>query len=230
MALVDLDLALGDVAVSLRLAPGPGVQEALDAGAALDADRLRQLVAPVSPGLGVLAAPAWPGTGPVRGADVVRLLDLLAGLVDHVVVDTSSSLDEVTLAALDRSDTVLLVTTPDAPALRHLARTLGELGRRAGGTARAVVVLNRADARVGVDVRALERTGGARVAARLPSSRDVPASVNRGVPLVSTSPDHPVSRAVRDLVVRELLVRRPPAVVDLREPRDAPGRSRAAVR
>jgi pilus assembly protein CpaE len=62
-----------------------------------------------------------------------------------------------------------------------------------------VVVLNRADAKVGLSGADIERVIRAPIAALVPSSRDVPVSVNRGVPIVVDNPGHPVSSAIREL-------------------------------
>ena len=40
------------------------------------------------------------------------------------------------------------------------------------------------------------------ISAHMPSSRDVPISINRGVPIVVDNPRHPVSKAIRDLALR----------------------------
>ena len=67
------------------------------------------------------------------------------------------------------------------------------------------MVMNRADSKVGLAVGEVEKTLGHRVVAEMPSSRDVPASTNRGVPLVLEQPRHPVTLALRDLA-RRLIV------------------------
>jgi pilus assembly protein CpaE len=48
----------------------------------------------------------------------------------------------------------------------------------------------------------VERAVGSRMAVLMPSSRDVPVSVNRGVPLALGKPRHSVSRAIGTLAER----------------------------
>lgn len=224
VVLVDLDLLLGDVAVVLHLFPTATVADAA-AVRDLRADDLRALLTPHSPGLRTLLAPLHPrSAGSVTPALVGRVLELLVEEVDHVVVDTSTSLDALALAAMDRSEAVVLLATLEIPALKHLARTLETLEELGHPSQRWKVVVNRADSRVGVDVREVERTLGRPVSARVPSSLDVPGSVNRGVPLVLESPTHPVSRAVVGFAERELVGPGSPRVVDLR--RDGPATAR----
>jgi len=62
-----------------------------------------------------------------------------------------------------------------------------------------VVVLNRADAKVGLTGADIERVIRVPIASHVPSSRDVPISVNKGVPIVLDNPGHAVSNAIREL-------------------------------
>jgi pilus assembly protein CpaE len=41
---------------------------------------------------------------------------------------------------------------------------------------------------------------------QIPSSRDVPAAINRGVPIVLDDPKHPVSMAIRSFAERQVAV------------------------
>ncbi|MDH4159736.1 MAG: hypothetical protein OEV62_05715, partial [Actinomycetota bacterium] len=41
--------------------------------------------------------------------------------------------------------------------------------------------------------------------AQIPSSRDVPASINRGVPIVLDDPKHPVSLAIKQFAQRSVI-------------------------
>jgi pilus assembly protein CpaE len=63
-------------------------------------------------------------------------------------------------------------------------------------------VLNRADSKVGLALNEVEKTLKAPIIAQIPSSRDVPASINRGVPIVLDDPKHPVSLAIKAFAER----------------------------
>ena len=219
---VDLDLELGDVAVALRpAAPAAALATSAAGRRAWTPSALRALLA-------VLPRPrrCWPparraGAATVAGRVVVRVLDLLAGHVDHVVVDTSSVAGRGHAgrarplrrrAAADRRWT--------SPALRHLARTLAALLRSAAPPGPGVVGAQprRLPRRGWTCARWSARPGPARPR-RLPEQpRRARVGQPRACPWCCTTPGHPVSLAVRDLVARELLPREP-RVVDLREPR-----------
>jgi pilus assembly protein CpaE len=61
-------------------------------------------------------------------------------------------------------------------------------------------VLNRSDSKVGLSLSEVEKTLRAPIVAQIPSSRDVPASTNRGVAIVSDDPKSPVSIAIRSFI------------------------------
>ncbi len=64
--------------------------------------------------------------------------------------------------------------------------------------------MNRADSKVGLDAREVEKTLGVPVIGNIPSSRVVPAATNRGVAIVTDQPKHAVSIAFNRLIAQEI--------------------------
>lgn len=198
VCLVDLDLAFGDVAIALQLFPAHTIADALPLAETLDAPALLALLTPHSPGLTTLVAPVEPGTAESIPATLIgQVLDLLRDRFDYIVVDTPPAFDDHVLAAFDRSDIVALIATLDIPALKNLKLTLETLELLNYPRERWRVVINRADSKVGLALSEVEKTLRAPITAQVASSRDVPASINRGVPIVLDDPKHPVSAAIR---------------------------------
>jgi pilus assembly protein CpaE len=214
VCLLDLDLRFGDVASALRLRPQRSLVDAVQADrGTLDAAAVAALVTPFRPGLDCILAPVGPGEPErVRPELVGDLLAVLPSIYDYIVVDTPAELSATVLCALDAADHHLLVTTPEIPALRSLRRTLDILDLLAYSRRTRWVVLNRASARTGLSVSDVEDAVRGPVAASIPASQDVPASVNRGVPLAATQPHHTVTRAIRRLAETRLTAagREPP--------------------
>ncbi len=212
VCLVDLDLAFGDVASSLRLEPGPSLIDAVTAQGTLVPAAVPSLLTPFRPGLDCILAPVRPGQAEkVPATAVGELLTVLSGLYDHTVVDTPGQLSANVLAALDASHHHVLLTTPEVPALKNLRLTLDMLDMLSYDPQARSIVFNRSDSQVGLVAADIERVVKSQIAAYVPSSRDVPASINRGVPLVVAQPDHPVSRAVRRFAVARLAAPQSPA-------------------
>ena len=198
VCLVDLDLAFGDVAIALQLFPAHTIADAVPLADSLDAQAVASLLTPHSPGLTTLVAPIEPGMAESIPASLVtRILEILKQEFDYVVVDTPPAFDDHVLAAFDQSDLVALLATLDIPALKNLKLTLETLDLLNYPRERWRLVLNRADSKVGLALSEVEKTLKAPIAAQIPSSRDVPASINRGVPIVLDDPKHPVSMSIK---------------------------------
>jgi pilus assembly protein CpaE len=222
VCLVDLDLSFGDVAIMLQLIPKRSLADAISMTGRLDETGLRSLLTPYRPGVDTLLAPAGPADGERIGRDLVsEALQVARRMFDYVVVDTPPYFSEPVLAALDLSQRYVLVATPDIPALKNLRLTLDMFDLLKYPPERRIVVLNRADARVGLTSGDIQRVIGAPIAGRLPSTRDVPVSINRGVPLVADSPKHPVSRSIDELIRAHL------PTLEYAAPDDGPRRKRA---
>jgi pilus assembly protein CpaE len=185
-------------------------------GDRLDETGFRSLLTPYAPGVEALLAPS----GPTDGEHVTRelvgeLLRLARAAFDYVVVDTPPQFTDHVLAALDASHQYVLIATPDVPALKNLRITLDMFDLLDYPRDARLVVLNRADAKVGLTPADIERVIRVPIAARIPSSRDVPISVNKGVPIMTDSPGHGVSRALREFAQARLV----PADAEAARPR-----------
>jgi pilus assembly protein CpaE len=208
VCLVDLDLAFGDLALMLDLAPTRTLAAAVPVADRIDEVGFRTLLTRHRSGVDVLLAPVQPAEAEQIGRDLVaEVLHLARGMFDLVVVDCSSAFNDQTLAALDAAHHHVLITTPELPALKSLRVTLDTFDLLDYHRDRRTVVLNRADSKVGLTTKDVERAVRIPVSAHIPSSRDVPTSINRGVPIVLEQPNHPVSAAIRELADKRFIRR-----------------------
>jgi pilus assembly protein CpaE len=208
VCLVDLDLTFGDVAIMLQLVPKRSLADAVPMAGRLDDTAVRSLVTPYAPGLDTLLAPPGPAEGERVGRELVsEILKIVKRMYDYVVVDTPPFFSDQVLAALDLSQWYILLATPDIPSLKNLRLTLDMFDLLEYPKSQRIIVLNRSDSQVGLTQADIDRVVRAPIAGRVPSTRDVPISINRGVPLMVDSPNNPVSRYIRE--VRERIVDRP---------------------
>ncbi|HEX8627000.1 MAG TPA: P-loop NTPase, partial [Catenuloplanes sp.] len=201
--LVDLDLQFGDVAIMLQLSPERGVADAIPMAGRLDEAAVRSLITPYRPGVDALLAPPGPAEGDHVTRDLINeLLQVARTMYDFIVVDTPPYVSDQVLAALDLTDWFVLLVTPDLPTLKSVRLTLDMFEMLGYPAERRLTLLNRADSQVGLTIADIEKAVGSPMSVHMPSSRDVPVSVNRGVPLAADKPGHPVSRAMRELANR----------------------------
>jgi pilus assembly protein CpaE len=196
--LVDLDVQFGDCASALGLAPEYTLPDAVRGPASEDTMVLKTFLTQHPSGLYAVCGAESPAAGDtVTGEDVTRLLTSLAREFRYVVVDTAPGLSEQTLAALDRASDVVMLTSMDVPGVRGLRKELDVLRELTMIPAGRHVVMNFADPKGGLSVRDVELAIGTGVDVVLPRSKYVPASTNRGVPIIE-------SGSRRDPMVKEL--------------------------
>jgi pilus assembly protein CpaE len=197
VCLVDLSLAFGDVGITLQQHPNRTVVDALSFGEELDSIKVASIVTHYTPGLDCILAPIAPGDADrVPPALIAQILTILTEMYDYIVIDTPPQFSEHVLVAFDAAHHHILITTPEVPALKNLRLTLDMLDLLSYETATRHILLNRADADVGKGAVDVERVAKGPIAVHVPSSREVPASINRGKPLTAEQPEHPVSRAI----------------------------------
>jgi Flp pilus assembly CpaE family ATPase len=206
VCLIDLDLAFGDVAISVQLDPLRTMLDALPMAGHLDTTGAASLLTRYRPGLEMLLAPVTPGDAEkITPAMVRELLTVLQGMFDYVVVDTPAQFSEAVLTAMDASAHHVLLTTPDVPALKNLRVTLDTFDMLSYSPEIRSIVLNRSDAKVGLTAEDVIRVVRSPIEAHVPSSRDVPISINKGVPITLDNPAHPVSQAITRFARQRLI-------------------------
>jgi pilus assembly protein CpaE len=203
VAIVDLDLQFGDVAAALALAPAQGMADVARAPVPVDATTLKVFLTPHPSGLFALCAPDTPAEGDEVGYEhAVHALRTLASAFPTVIVDTPAGLDEHTLAAIEQSTDLLFVCAMDVAAVRSLRKEIDALDQLGMTTARRHLVLNRADARVGLEVGDVQAVLGMGIDAAVPESRSIPLSLNSGTPIVAQEPRSPAARSLQQLAGR----------------------------
>jgi len=196
VVLIDLDLQFGDAGSALGMGPVSTVADAARADGALDSTSLKVFLEVRPGGVYLLAGPHFPAEADDIDAPAVgRMIDILAGEFDYVVVDTASGLDEYGLAAADRASDLILVCATDVPSVRGLRKALDAFDLLGMTRQRRHLVLNRANANVGLSAKDVESTLGVRFDAAIPSSRSVPISTNQGSPVVESDPRSVVAKA-----------------------------------
>lgn len=196
--LVDADLQYGDALVFLNQPVKFSIADLVGTADHLDSDLMREILQVHESGLRLLAAPPTPEGGSRLSAnELSKILDFLRGEFAYLVVDTASSLDEITLTVLEMADAILTVVTPEITAIknaRHLADALDAVGVSRD---RLIAVLNQVGRKDDISARSVNEHLRLEVAAEIPYDRAVVLhSINRGRPLVLDGRGHPLTRAM----------------------------------
>jgi pilus assembly protein CpaE len=182
VGIVDLDLQFGDVGVALDLRSANSVVDLVTHADSIDDPLIDDIFVRHESGLRALVAPE--NIGMLESLDPQRLVRSVETLRDHfgfVVCDLWSSLDELTLAILRVADRIVLVTTPELPALKNIRRVVAATAPLLSDD-RTDIVLNRHPAKTGVALSEVEKNLGRPVSFTIPSEGvGVTDAINQGI-------------------------------------------------
>ena len=187
---VDADLQFGDVAVLLGVPPQHTTLDAAGAIQHADLDLMESLLAnhPATD-LRVLPAPIEPsGADSISPETMVRIVELLRQRHEFVIIDMPPHFDDVVLALLDYADDVLLIASMDIPSIKNLKVGIQTLDLLSLAGDKLSLILNRANAKVNLELADVERALGMSTDFRIPSDIAVPQAVNRGIPVILDRP------------------------------------------
>jgi pilus assembly protein CpaE len=197
VCLVDLDLAFGDVAITMQLFPTHSIEQAVGSENTIDLPMLEGLLTRHQDSLMLLAAPSHPDVRDrVTPVLVSKILRTLREGFDYVVVDTAPSFDDQTLTALDETDECVIVATLDVPTLKNVKVALETLEVLDIARGHRHLLLNRADEAVGISTDKVESILGMEIAAHVASSVEIAAATNAGTPIITAKPQHQSSAAM----------------------------------
>jgi pilus assembly protein CpaE len=186
VAIVDTSLQFGDIGVLLNLYASRTIADLAAHSDELDDELINDVLLPHSSGIKALLAPPSPEVADTVSPQlIVDVLGRLRHMFDVIIVDTSSILDDVVLNVLDVSDKIIVVTTPEIPAIKdakHFFEVTEALGYERN---RIVFVLNKADKRINIRAEDIATNIKYKVEGQLPlDERGVTTAVNQGVPYV----------------------------------------------
>jgi pilus assembly protein CpaE len=202
VAVVDLDIDMGDVFTYFGREPAATIQDLMELGEGADHDAIRAVGVQLGDHLWAFGAPPDPAAEAPAGEVVGKFLRAIRSDFQYVVVDASVDYSDSALVCFDLSDSICLVTGLDVVGVKHLSKALDTLLTIGLPRDRFRVVLNRADSKVGLDAGDVERVMKIQVDAMIPSSRLVPTSLNKGRPVVLDEPTSEVAASVRSLAAK----------------------------
>ena len=146
----------------------------------------------------LLAPPRVEMAEMVTARDVEKTISLLRRLYEAIVIDTPTTLSEVTLALLDGSDVVLSIVTYDSTTIHNTIAVAEVFSSIGYGPEKMNYLINRSDSSGGIGRDELARALGRRPDFEVVSDgRLVVQANNEGMPFVISSPDAAVSRDIR---------------------------------
>ena len=201
IVIIDLDLALGDADVWLDIIPDYTIQDVADNITRLDYSLLKRSLTQHDCGAFLLPRPVHVDPmAPMTPDQLQRVIALLKATFTHLVIDLSKSYSPLDLAAMQSSDTIIMVTQLDLPSLRNVVRMCQFLDEQELGEKLKIVVnrIGLEDSQISLS-KALD-TIGREVFWQIPNDYSTMVeSRNNGVPLLVEAPRAKVTRAIEQL-------------------------------
>jgi pilus assembly protein CpaE len=202
VVLVDGNLQFGDVAVFLNEQGKNTILDLAPRSEELDPEVVEGvMIKHASSGLRVLAAPSRPEHADHVSSDQFsKLLKYLRQIYPYVVVDASHTLNDITLAALDVCDVLVLVVTQDIPAVKNVRLFLDLMNTISIPRERVCFVMNKYDKRISITPEKVGENLKQPIVSVIPlDERIVIPSVNRGVPFMIDNKTQPIARTIFSL-------------------------------
>lgn len=202
VALLDLNLQLGDVATFLDLNPSFDISYLIQNFAKIDESFLLSTMSQYKEtGLYVLADPPFMEQTPdITPEQIGLLIDVLKKTFSYIVIDTSASFDAKTVMALDASDLILLISIVNLPAIRNCQRCLNLFDRLGYEKEKTRVVINRYMENDEIKAEDVEDVIKRRIFWKIPNNYfTIMTSINKGLPVSEVNSESNVAQSYRDL-------------------------------
>ncbi len=187
--LIDQHPDLGDVAVYLGLGQQRHQYHFYELVAnvhRLDEELLQGFVHRHESGLHVLSSPDTFDTMKLApNASIDSALEMLRSFYEYIIIDCAPGLVRFNISCIDKADKVCLITTPEVPSVRNLARYLDHLGRFNCPEEKVEVIVNRDSKRNAISRQQVEKAIKRPVSHAIPNDyNELIEAVNAGRPLL----------------------------------------------
>jgi pilus assembly protein CpaE len=203
VALIDLDMALGDADVVLDILPVYTLADVAMNIDRLDMTFLKRSLCQHATGLSVLPHPVqMSDVGLIHEDHLQRVIGLLRASYTHLILDLSKRFTEMDMTAMRVADVILLIAQLELTSIRNVVRLLQALGQEEGLLDKVRIILNR----VGCDffdgeisLKKAEETIGQPIFWQVPNeTKAMMGSRSAGVPLSMHAPRAKIWQNIQD--------------------------------
>ncbi len=205
VALVDLNLQLGDVSTFLNLNPVVDVNYIIKKLAEKEEQVLiNSFEKYKDSSLYVLADPSYiEQAESITPQQISVLFKALKKVFPYIIVDMSSNIEPTSLKILDESDFIMFTTIVNIPAIRNSQRCLNLFNSRRYPKDKVKVVINRYMDNDEIKIEDIENTIGQKVYWKLPNNYfTIMEAVNKGVSISEVNPNSNICSSFRELAAK----------------------------
>lgn len=202
VALVDLNLQLGDVTTFLDINPSFDISYVINNLSRIDETFLLSTLEKYKDtSLYILADPPYlEQAEDITAEQIATLFSVLKQTFSYIVVDTGSNFDGKTITALDNSDLILLITIVNLPAVRNCQRCLDLFERLGYEKEKTKIILNRFMENDEIKSEDVEDVLGRKIYWKIPNNYfTIMSAINKGIPVGVINSESNISHSYREL-------------------------------
>ncbi len=201
VAVVDLDLQTGGLAVFLNLEPERTIMQLCESERKLDSIQLESALTKHPSGIYLLAAPKRiEDSELVSDKNIGPILELMRQLFDYIIVDCGGYIDENAVAVWERSDQVFYLLDQSIAAARCAWRFLDLFGRLGLSGVEPSFILSRYMPHHPISEEQITHTLGRSIYAKVPRDEKLLERIQlRAQDLWQVGPGSPLARSIEEL-------------------------------
>ena len=205
VALIDLNLQLGDIATFLNLSPAFDVSYVLNKLTEKREDNILQAFEKYNDtSLYVLSDPNYiEQAESIKPSQIDSFFRALKKVFSYIVIDISSNIDTLTLKILDNSDWILFTTIVNLPAIRNCQRCLNLFQSRHYPKDKIKIIINRYMENDEIKPEDIEIALGAKIYWKIPNNYfTIMEAINKGVSVNEINSSSNIANSFRDLAIK----------------------------
>lgn len=205
VALIDLNLQLGDISTFLNINPTFDVGYVINNLIAKKEEALMNAFEHYEgTSLYVLSDPAYiEQAESITPQQLEDLLNALKKLFSYIVIDMSSNIDEISLKILDKSDIILFTTIVNIPAIRNAQRCLNLFKSRRYPADKIKLIINRYMENDEITLEDIESTLAEKIYWKVPNNYfSIMEAINRGVSVGEINANSNIANSFRELATK----------------------------
>lgn len=205
VALIDLNLQLGDISTFLNLNPPFDVNYVMRKLVDKSEDILiKGFEKYKDTSLYILADPSYiEQSESITPAMVTTLFAALKKIFSYIVIDMSSSIDPISLKILDSSDWILFTTIVNIPAIRNAQRCLNLFRSRKYPKDKVKIIINRYMDNDEINLEDIENTLGETIYWKIPNNYfTIMEAINKGETITEINAKSNIGNNFRDFATR----------------------------
>lgn len=205
VALVDLNLQLGDISTFLNLNPPFDVNYVIRR--LIDKEEnilIKGFEKYKDLSLYVLSDPSYiEQSESITTQQITTLFSALKKVFPYIVVDMSSNIDPISLKILDSSDWIMFTTIVNIPAIRNAQRCLNLFRSRKYPSNKVKIAINRYMENDEIKIEDIENTLGESVYWKIPNNYfTIMEAINKGVSISEVNAESNIGNSFRDFAAK----------------------------